>query len=255
MNGLAIESGKIIYDKKEGVRYRIIAIAEDDVILCHMDTSKLKLTSFLYEAIMKSVNDGSMGIESDEDVPFNIDDLSDEMRHLFENKRNMMDEVDAAFGPTYLGLNVGKRKDQSDQIRKAEEIWKKYGISYSSFRRICREYLQNGMRDSSLVDGRYFSEAGLEPYHYTHKPGRRPEHFEEVGIALTDVDRANMDKGVEHTEMLGGSTVRNAYIWMTMKFYSRKDLPEDSLEPSVLPESERPTYRQFEYYLETHKNE
>ncbi len=251
MGGKQITKGKILHDMETGIRYRVVTVRKGETVLCEMDTTKLKLTTMPYEDARQSATDGKIVIEKDKAPAFNIEDLSDNTREAYEKKRRMMDEVDKAFGPTYLALMDVKHDHHSEKIIK--DIIERYDIIRSTFWRTCTKYLQSGMRDASLVHGQALAHSRPSTYNYTKKPG--PKTSQNAGIIITDEDRRHMDAGMQYFIQHGKKSSHKAYVWMTTEFYSYKDILEDSQGPSVFPRSERPTLRQFEYYLKEHLDE
>ncbi len=238
-----IKIGNILYDREKDIRYRVIAITDGCAVLCEMDTTKLNLTTCPPSIIVGLLVDERLEkIEDDNNVIFTPECLSDSVRKKYEQRKALIHDVKKIFGPTYLGLMGKKAKPERDKILQDHQMY------LLEFNRIVRNWLQSGMDNSSLVDGRTFATNEGKQYACSTKPGRRPRLCQS-GKLLTDEDYEKMDKGVTHYRENKTLSVHKTYIWMCSQYYHTEETGDGEYNEPLLPEDERPTERQFEYYL------
>ena len=144
----SITTGNIVTDKEADTRYRIIYVSVNDIVLCEMDTTKFVLVSLSYMQMVELLQEHSFAISEDKGIVFDENRLSESVKTKYIRNRDMMNEVIAAYGPTFLELSGKKPKKQ------LYEILEKYNYSSSTFWRLCVKFFQSGMKSYSLLDGR-----------------------------------------------------------------------------------------------------
>ncbi len=229
-------------------RYRVIAASNSDVILCELDIMSLKLSSIPLSVFFGMIRDGSFVVEEEEedDIAFTEEELAPKIRADYIRNREVIKEVEAAYGPYYLGLCGHHHKSDVERIIEA------YGISRNKFWRIVTPYFQSGMKQSSLVDGRAFSKNTVERYNYTKKPGRKPEYFDSLGVVPTGEHLAHMMDALEKFKSRDCLSIMDAFKYMNNKYYRKPMAVGNEILYELLPESQRPTYKQLYDLINSH---
>ena len=169
--GKLLSIGSIVSDLKNRKRYRVVAIAENNITLCEMDIEQFSLSQIDKKVLFSLLFSDELAITEEETIVFDKEQLKDEYQKKFEEKRKMMREVLKIYGPSYMDLSGRKQKPE------LKAIMEKYNCPRNSFWRICTVYFQSGLRDYSLVDARHFRKT--DGYNYESKTGRPSEYLEE----------------------------------------------------------------------------
>ena len=230
----------------EGKKYRIIYIDEVDMVLCEMEVSKLSLSSFYTDSIVDLYLNNQITIESDSDPIIDIGKQSDKVRERYDKRRKIMNEVDKIYQPTYLGLTG---RDPKPEL---EEILENNSISKTTFWRMCIRYLQSGMKDCSLLDLRASGNSKKSEYNYASKPGRKSPYLSSEGIIHTEETEKYFQEALEEYKSGRQSTIRSAYNYMIGKFYTEIEVINGKRCLKEKPDSEKPTWWQFYYYVKKH---
>lgn len=237
-----IAIGNILMDIKKNIRYRVISISTNCVTLCQMDITNLKITEHEITILIQLIIDNELVIELEEEYIFNPENISDSFKWKYEATKNAMREV--------MNLYHNRFHELASKTPKPElyEILKKYSISKSSFWRIIVKYLQSGMKDYTLADARSFGHnKGLE-YNYFEKPGSKSVYFDSIGIIITDEIRGYFDEALKEYCSGRQKTLKSCYDRMNLLHFVRTEIINGTSMIVLLPESERPTIKQFYYY-------
>ncbi len=228
----------ILEDRQNSIRYRIVAICRGCFILCQMDTNKFILTPCSYQEIASDIAHKTLVAVEEEQVVFNPDDLPEKIREDYWNKQKMMNEVLDAYGPDYLDL-CGKNPKPE-----LEAILEKYSIDRQVFRHICRRYFQSGLQAYALADYRTHGSNRGKEHSQGQKLGKKSEFFPDQGIPIDDEVRKYFDEALATYLQCDCMTMKDAYDEMNSLHYY------DLETCHIFPESQRPTLRQFTYYVE-----
>ncbi len=240
MREINIAIGDIIEEKTSDKRYRFITLCHDSMILCEMDTSKFNLLQQSYQNVLGLLYNGTLTVVKDEPIIFEPECLPDKMKEDYWNKQKMMNEVLDAYGPDYLALCGRKQKPE------LEAILEKYSMSKRVFWHICTRYFQSGMQVYTLADSRaYGHNKGME-YAQKKKSGRRPDYFTQIGIPIEDKAKQYMDEALDYYLKGRVRTLYDAFTYMNSLHYHIEGSTD------LLPESRRPTKKQFYYYASKH---
>lgn len=243
---IMLSVGNIIIDENNGKKYRVIAIVNDDITLCEMETTKFLLSLLNKTVLFSLITSKELSIYSDEPFVLNESDLPEYAQMKFKNAKAMMIEIAKVYGPTYIDLSNKKQKPE------AKRIMEKYGFSKCLFYRTCCSYFQSGMQDYSLVDARYLSHKSDKEYSYKTKGGRPSEHFDVAGVVLTEEIRAYFAEALKDYKSGRQKTIRSAFDKMNLLHFTRTEIINGISTVVLMPESERPTFRQFSYYVSKH---
>lgn len=244
MEEISISIGDIIKDTDSKIRYRVISILDTEIILCEMDISKFKLYPKNLIMILNLLNDGRLYIENEEPFIFDEDELSEGIRENYIKKRAIMHEVVKCYGPSYLGLLGKSHKSELNSI--LEE----YSYSKQSFWRNCVKYFQSGMKDYSLVDSKAFGINKEKKYNYIKKPGRKPEYFSAIGVVRTKEIEKIFEEMLKEYKSGRHKSVRSVFDKMNNKYFKRIEIKNGVVTQALMEQSERPTLRQLNYYIE-----
>ena len=238
--------GDIIIDINKQAKYRVVAIVNDEITLCDMNTTKFKLTLMDKTTLMVLIASGDLIKEREPVTIFNIDSLSDAFREKFKMKKQMMMEVVDMYGPLFMDLNGKKRG------RKLQEIMEKYHLTRCSFWRICTAYFQSGMQDYSLVDSRYFGVNTGKTYNYSTKTGRPAEYLENSGIVITNEIKQYFEEALKDYKSGRYKSVKDAFDRMNLLHFTKTEIINGVPSMVLLPASERPTLTQLRYFFNKH---
>ena len=235
--------GNIVIDKQNNKRHRVVAIVNDEITLCEMDTNKLLLSSVYTGTILQFVSDGEMYIDNDEKKIIDIEKVPDKIREKFNMRKEIMSKVIKAYAPSFMELSGHQKKGF------IEDILKEYNMPRNSFWRICTAYFQSGFQDSALIDGRYFG-------NLTGKTLIRNASITEDGIAdhfvIDDEIRVFFDEALKDYKSGRCKTITDSFDKMNLLHFMETVI-ENGIPTIVLKHpSQRPTYRQFAYYFNKH---
>lgn len=245
-NSTIIAVGNIVRDIKNGTRYRVIAIVNNFITLCEMDIKQLRILTQDIRTIVNLVNDKSLILENDEVVIFDKNQLSDSVRRKFEWQLQMMYDVMNTYGPAFTELCGRKTKPE------IKMIMEKYNCPKTTFWRVCTSYFQSGMKDYSIVDSKAFGVNKGKQYSYSSKPGKKSEYFESTGVVLSDEIIGYFEEALKEYKAGRQKTINSAYDKMNMLHFTRTEMIDGVTNLVLLPESQRPTKRQFSYYVSQH---
>lgn len=243
-----ITIGNIITDKEAGSSYRIIYVSVNDIVLCEMNTTKFILITMSYMQIMDLLQEQGFTISEDKGLVFDENHLSENIRAKYIRNRDMMNEVVAAYGPTFIELG-GKYKKT-----RLYEIMRKYECPKNTFWRICTKYFQSGCKSYSLVDNKAWGNTKGKENDYTIKPGRTSEYVKS-SIVVNDEVREHFEDALNNYKKGRNKSFRSAFDWMNCKYYSETKIVNGVTTVGLMPESQRPTYNQFYYYCRKHITE
>lgn len=243
-----ITIGNIITDKEAGSSYRIIYVSVNDIVLCEMNTTKFILITMSYIQIMDLLQEQGFTISEDKGLVFDENHLSENIRAKYIRNRDMMNEVVAAYGPTFIELG-GKYKKT-----RLYEIMRKYECPKNTFWRICTKYFQSGCKSYSLVDNKAWGNTKGKENDYTIKPGR-PSEYVKSSIVVNDEVREHFEDALNNYKKGRNKSFRSAFDWMNCKYYSETKIVNGVTTVGLMPESQRPTYNQFYYYCRKHITE
>lgn len=228
---MTIEVNAIINDTEKNKRYRILYImSKDNLVLIEMDTTK-------FNVFMASMNELIRGLGSRYILSKGFckiveeSSLSDKQLQNYNRKKNFVNDIQKIYGPTYLDL-VGHNSKKA-----FNSLYKKYEMSKSYAWKIIRIILQNGFDYSVLV----YSRKDIE-LSYKFKTGRKA--LVEKGVPITPDIEKIFAKGLDQYKKNRNTSFQLVYDRLCYEYFSKVE--NGSFE--VLPQNERPTYRQFYYY-------
>lgn len=243
--------GDIAIDNKENCRYRILSLLPHVIVLCQMDVDKLKIVHVDMSIFISLLNNHDLEIIKDESNII-VDDnyLKDsDRRATFETRLNAVLSVVELYEPEFLDLASKKTKPE------VNEIISKSGIGKSCFWRCLRRYLQSGMQKSALMDKRTLGNSKGKNYAFQNKPGRKSDYFEDSGVIIDDVIEGYFQEALKDYKSGRQKTLKSVYEKMNNKHFTKTEMVNGVPTMILLPVFERPTFRQFYYYVQKHLSE
>ena len=245
MNDYILAIGDILYDKDSQNSYRIISLIDDHLILCEMETTKLELQQIKYTIIADLVLSNKIEIKKDQALVYDIDQLSESVRNRYILKVHIMNDVKTAYGPSYLGL-MGK----SSKIE-LQKILAKYNYPISSFWRMCTTYFQSGMKNYSLINAKSFKSNEVKTYTYKARPGAKSTYNLDNDVKPNEYV-IYFEEALNEYKAGREKTLKKAFSRMNILHFTQAEIIDGVATRLLLPEYQRPTYRQFYYYAQKH---
>lgn len=243
--------GNIAIDKKENCRHRILSLLPQVIVLCQMDINKLKISHVDKTIFVLLITSHDIEIMKD-DTRLVVDDwyLSDlDRKEIFEVKLKAMQSVIKLYEPEFIGLSSKKSKPELN------EIILQSGIKKTAFWECLRKYLQSGMDKSSLMDKRFLGHNKGKVYEFQNKPGRKSDYFEDSGVIIDDVIEGYFQEALKDYKSGRQKTLKSVYEKMNNKHFTKTEMVNGVPTMILLPVFERPTFRQFYYYVQKHLSE
>lgn len=247
MNNIAIAVGDALLDVRSGDSYRVIYVGNGFVALCKINTNKIEIEYPTAKKVGLNIRNNLFEIITEESFVFDENDISEEYYETYYEKKRLVKLIVSEYGPTYSGL-IGKKQKPviSDFIKQSK-------LKKSQVWNIIRKYLQSGFNDSALLDQRRFKKVYNE-YTYEAKPGRKPKNVTiNKGKRITAEDRKIFEKYFKYYMSSEVSTIENAYDEMCGNCYMEY-VVDNGVYTEKLRE-DRPTYRQFYYFITKHSTE
>lgn len=245
----------VLVNNKTGTKYRVLVIFDGNVFACVMNVSSLDIQYFTKSGLDGQIKDGVYFVEKfdptifDPDLFFGTADSEDAKR--FFGLKKMCSDL---FAEYKYNLQELATRGKSNAIKKQ---WiEQSGLSRQTLHKYLLRYLQSGLQDTALIDNRKLRTSRSKEYKYTNAPGRRTAQGN-ASYLLTQEDYKNFDKQLKkylHSEV---KSLRNAYLDLIDEdysvFYKQPDENGDLVRVRVpLPTGNRPSERQFTYYVSTH---
>lgn len=240
MNNL-IAVGDILKDPQTKKRYRVVDLAYENVVLCQMDINRFILTMHSLKTIITLLVDGGLVEESEDIIVFDTELLNGSVKEKYIMRQAMVYEIMNVYGKHLIDLCGKSPKPE------LKAILEKYSMPTPSFWRMFTRYIQSGMKDSSLIDNRHFRSKG-NTYNYTIKTGKPSEYFGRCGILITDEIKEYFNEALKEYRSGRQKNLKACYDRMNALHFTKTELRNGVPALVLLPETERPTMRQFYYY-------
>ena len=224
--------------------YRVIYISSPAIVLCRMNISKLDIAEYDLQSIRTGIMNGD--IETIEDVStavVDMDRLSESDKANFKVRKSIIHDLDSIYAPSYLKLCGKARKQELDAILS------KYGLTRPRFWRICRTYLQSGMKESSLLRKK---PVNVIDYTKGRKRGSKGDLGIPAGCPLSNGVIEAFEFGLNFYKSGRAKSFGAAYDVMNNRYFFHDVMVDGKKQSRLLPADRRPTFRQFYYYC--HKN-
>ena len=242
MNEIVIQVGDIL--QIDDQFYRVIYISSPSIVLCQMDIQKLNIAEYDLQSIRTGISNGDINVISDNDSQIiDLDNMSEKEAESYLIKSKIIKEINRSYGPTYLDL-MGKKHKAT-----ITEILQKYDLKKKAVWKLCRVYLQSGMKESSLLRKK-------RPKTGDSVTGKKRGSKGDLGISAgcpltTEVIEA-FEYGLGFYKSGRAKSFKAAYDTMNNRYFFHDVVVGGKVQSRLLPIDERPTFRQFYYYC--HKN-
>lgn len=226
---LIIRPGDLAIWKDQG-SFRVLSTSADSCVLLRTEVQSFDFSIFSYASLLEKIITKEISLLPREGYLTDPKELTEHQRINFKKNQAAMKEVEAHFGPSFLGIETAEGRSILKQIQE------KYGFKYLTFRRLMLKYLQSGFSESSLITYRRSrskidedQEAVLRT-----RPNKR-------GFRLGISDREYMIEAMKNYQKASVLSQRASYDLMIAMHYTD---PKSGL---LLPE--RPTFRQYTHFL------
>ena len=211
-------------------------------VLCMMNCSSLQLLCLQTEELRDKVYDGKLIVHEPEvRRVIDLSGMTSALRDRFLVKRKFIRKIEEDFGPTFLELAGHARKDTFNTIIR------EFKIPKNSAWRYVRLYLQSGMDESAFL--RKETDSKPPEYGYKAKTGRKSDDIQS-GVIIDEHVRKHFQEALDYYKSGRAKTMQAAFDRMNQKHYMRTDIDsEGRLVQRLMPASERPTLRQFTYFV------
>ena len=238
-NNLTVNT--IIVNKKTNKEYRVLYFENEDLmIVIELKVSKLNIFYFSRQQVLNELYTTYEIYTDDNNMIVDLDKLNDVQMQKYTNKLNFVNEVQKAYGPTFIEL-VGK-STKEDFVKSS----KTYNLKKTTAWTTIRRYLQSGLSKSSLIDKPKSKEKKSRTYEY--KPGKKSEKNQ--GIIVDDKVKKQFQTALNEFKNNRNMSFQLAFDKLILLNYSKTSSDGNGFE--LVPEDERPTFRQFYYYCQKH---
>ena len=242
MEELVIRVGDIL--QVDDKAYRIIYISSPNIVLCRMNIEKLDIAEYDLQAIRTGVLNGDINVITDNDNQVvDISKLSEKEAEAYQVKSSIIKEIVKNYGPAYLDLMGKKHKEP------ISKILQKYDLKKKAVWKICRVYLQSGMKESSLLRKK---PSGSGNPLMGKKRGSKGDLGIAAGCPLSKEVIDAFEYGLAFYKSGRAKSFQAAYNKMNNTYFFHDVIVDGKKQSRLMPIDKRPTFRQFYYYC--HKN-
>lgn len=235
---IQFKNGDLLIGKTE--KLRILLVKDDLVVLCNCNTHQCDIFSTSSKHIWNKVVNQELEIKEDSYQVTDYTDLTKNIFTKFKVYKQIIQEISDRFGPSYLDLKSPEFKQE------IIDIYTKYNISKTTFWKLIRLYLQGGCHFNAILDARKSN--GKTPRKLIKKSGKKNSE----GIFIDSAIKNHFDEALRKYKSGRANTLRNCYLDMCNKHFSIVSSIDGTCMITLLPASERPTLRQFQYYVRKH---
>lgn len=227
--------------KWKNKNFRIVEINEEYMTLCDMDASNLELFLWEHNNVLLKIETGEYLVEEEPTVIVDETKFNKKQLNSYRNIKKAVMKIIKLYSGNLMELTKNTSKPEIQKIIKEANLYRTTVYKY------LRRYIVSGFSEVSLVDRRLLRKQKDESRRYMTKPGTKPKDGIQQGIPLSPEVREHFEKAIEYYKSGKHKTIRSAYDWMNIKYYSTYD--DTTKQKDRLPISKRPTYNQFYYYL------
>ena len=249
-----------LVNKNTNIQYRILAIFDGNIITCQIGTQTLSVFYFLEKEIEKGLADGTYTIETDEFQVVDPDlyftnpnpDVKQKQIERFHAYKAVCFAVYDEYKYKLYELTVQRKSKDT-----VKELCAGYDISRQTFWKYFNRYLQSGLQDVALTDQRGKIKKSQE--NRSISAGKKKKTGDNAYL-VTDADRKKFQKHMKRYLKSEVKSKEEAYLDLIDEEYSVnvKTVDNDGhpiMTRTTLPANQRPTRRQFFYYIQTHSTE
>lgn len=238
--------GNIIKDNRNKKSYILLKMDTNFCYLCEQNISKLYIIAVPIVVLVNELEKNNLIQENNERNIFDTNLMSEEAVKDYYLKKTVITEVMNIYKNDFIDL---QKKRLRPEIK---EITNKYGIKIRTLRKWLLLYFQSGFQNGSLVDSRIIGHNKGKLYKSDKKLGRPSEYNLSTGVVRNEQTIKNFEEAVKDYKSGRCKTIRSAYNKMNYQHYSEIVIKNGRQVFTLKSESERPTFRQFSYYLNKH---
>ena len=252
-----IETGMLLSDENGTNSFRVLSVYGGEAALCQVyeDNRRLKnklvIKNESVQDIEYSIQCKSLFPVVENKAHIEADTMKPETRQALQLRQELVTRIVRYYGPTFSDLCDFKSKPL------ITDMSKQLGMSYAGARQLLIRYLQSGFNGAALFRCQTYRQAETGERHDTKKRGPRPavrkgssgEYVSIYGKLLNAEDYENFRKYVGKYLRSKKMTMKEAYLDMLDAEYIRRDKRGAILRYREAMEAERPSFRQFYYYL------
>lgn len=240
--------------------YRVLSFFDGNVITCKINTKKLEVFYFMEDVLAKEIEDGLYKIESEKyeviDPELYFISPREDVRNRQINRFNTYKTICSAVYDEYK-YKLYELTIQHKTKGTIKSLCEKYGVSKQLFWKQFVRYLQSGLQDKAFTDQRVTAKKATS--NRTISAGKKKKNGENAFL-VTEKDKKKFQKHLQrylHSEV---KSKEDAYLDLIEEDYSVMVKSVDAYGNEInvktpLPASQRPTRRQFFYYISTHSSE
>lgn len=240
MDEMTLQIGDIVAVNE--IRYRVIGYQKGFFSLCQMDISRIKIVVLSAMDLISDIQNKAVLVERRASDGLILDMRMMDNNIDFQKKRELVRFVTREYGPMYVELCNKKPKPA------LKEEMERNGIEKDAAWRVIRRYLQSGLDEASIMDGRVLRSKKRGPYKHTKKSGRPADSALGKGVPLTEEVKSYFDEAIKDYLSGRAKTKKSAYSTMIEKHYTVFDETNTGVRVRILPENQRPTLVQFQNY-------
>ena len=257
MNSKPYKECDRLFNKHTKTQYRILVVFDGNIITCQIGTPTLSLYYFAGSEIENGLSEGTYAIESDEFVVIDPELYFTTSNPDVKNKQIERFYIFKEVCSTVFNEYKYKLHELLVQ-RKVKEVVKtlcvKYNIPRQTFWKYFTRYLQSGLQDIALTDQR--KQIKILKTNRTVSPGRKRKNGDSAYL-ITDEDRKKFKRQTKRYLKNEVKTKETAFIDLLEEEYyvNVKTVDETGntvMKRYILPPGQRPSKRQFFYYIQTH---
>lgn len=224
-------------------RFRILYLNADDIVLCQMDVSTLQIMILPFKSVLKQIDSGEFSLVADEETTIvNVDQMGEKQKKTYQTRLMIAQEICNAYAPYYTGLTNYGRKEAF------ERIIEKNNVPRNSAWRYIREYLQSGMKASSLLN----KNRKKGPRNYQKKTGKPNIDGINEGCIITEYEIQAFAAALEYYKTGRAKSRKDAYDYMNNMFFKDAIIENGVYTSTLKPIDMRPTLEQMRYYFRKH---
>lgn len=230
---------------------RIIAVEEDFIITCDLNTSKLKFHQYALSEFTSKLITKEISISKDIDDSVQVVDFNNvppKYQEIYRENVSRVEDFINSFGPTYI--DFGKKGAS------CRSLAEKHNISMKGYMKIITKYFQSGCQTNVLYSGNTTGIRKGCPKNYSKKTGRKGKYHNYTCI-IDDTVKEYFDDAINSLLKANKrwTSITDAYDFVIQKYYTEYYTKDGVVTCREVPVEKRPTYRQFYTYYQKHTNQ
>lgn len=256
MNNKPYKEYDRLINQNTNIQYRILTIFDGNIITCQIGASTLSVFYFLESDIEKGLEDGTYVVKTDAfqviDPELYFTNPNPTVKGKQIERFHVYKEICSTIYEEYkyrLYDLTTRRKSQNI----VKELCDRHNVSRQTFWKYFNKYLQSGLQDVSLTDQRGRTKS---PETRVVSSGKKKKNGD-TAYLVTEADKKKFQKYLKRYLKSEVKSKEETYLDMIDEEYSVNVKTVDSngqirMIRTILSQDQRPTRRQFFYYIQTH---